>query len=231
MTTMRRMKTIATREEPLRLAWVGQMQAAVPLPGHRLHVFDDSDDFLLSGEPMAHHVYVIGLRQRSMPGLHLLKVVRRARPDAAVIALDDLLPSAFVEALDAGADMVLRPFSPPEHLRAAVEALNRRRHESAIGWRLLSSPPRLLGRPGVEVGLSAGEHGLLEALRRAEGQVVPREVLLRCLWPQDRDPGPQALHAAVYRLRKRVEAAGGGLLPVQAVPQRGYRFRAPLAVA
>lgn len=219
----------AALPDVFRLAWIGQREAAVPGLARQFHVFEDSDDFLLCSDPAAHDVFIVGLQQRGMSGLSLLQVLRRARPRAPLIALDDPMQAAFVAALEAGADMVLRPFSPPDHLRAAIASLRRRRPDPARSapWRLHDAPA-LVSPCGVPLGLSTGEARLLSMLCDARGAVVPREALLQALWPGDDRPGANALHATVYRLRRRVEAAGVGLLPLQSVSHAGYAFHAPL---
>lgn len=212
-----------------RLAWIGHANAAVPGLARQLHVFEDSDDFLLCSDPAAHDMFIVGLQQRGMSGLSLLKVLRRARPCAPLIALDDPVQGDFVGALEAGADMVLRPFSPPDHLRAAIASLRRRCPDPSRSgpWRLHDCLA-LVSPCGVQLGLSTGESRLLSMLCDARGAVVPRGALLQALWPDDHRPGPNALHATVYRLRRRVEAAGAGLLPLVCVSPAGYAFHAPL---
>ena len=58
-----------------------------------------------------------------------------------------------------------------------------------------------------------------------------REALLQRLWGGEAQDMDNALHATVYRLRKRMEKNGRLLSPLQAVPRVGYEFRAPLRLA
>jgi two-component system response regulator TctD len=61
------------------------------------------------------------------------------------------------------------------------------------------------GRPQV---LSAQELNLLEILMRRSGRVVAKQGLDDQLFGLSSEVGPNALEVAVYRLRKRLQAAG-----------------------
>ena len=82
------------------------------------------------------------------------------------------------------------------------------RHEARVG--------------GVSLALTPTEFRLLEALVRAEGDIVPHLQLARAGWPAESDPDLLWLKPHLARLRAKVEAVGGP--HVVAVRGVGYRI-------
>ena len=76
---------------------------------------------------------------------------------------------------------------------------------------------------GEEVWLTERERGVLAMLARRPGVVVPKAELLRRVWCSNGVDGADghAVEVAVGRLRRRLGAAGPGLVTV---PRRGYRL-------
>lgn len=73
-----------------------------------------------------------------------------------------------------------------------------------------------------EVRLTDKERGLLHALVRGRGAVVPKARLRREVWPDDAVE-EHAVEVTVARLRRRLGRAGDA---VETVPRRGYRLAA-----
>ena len=71
---------------------------------------------------------------------------------------------------------------------------------------------------------------MLVCLLEAQGGMVPRDVLATRLG-LDAGDAPNLLHATIYRLRRRIERATPGLVPLQSKSRVGYVFRAPLVPA
>ena len=82
------------------------------------------------------------------------------------------------------------------------------RHEARVGDTALALTPT--------------EFRLLEALVRADGDIVPHLQLARAGWPAESDPDLLWLKPHLARLRAKVEAAGGP--HVVAVRGVGYRI-------
>ena len=76
---------------------------------------------------------------------------------------------------------------------------------------------------GEEVWLTERERGVLATLARRPGVVVAKAELLRRVWCSNGVDGVDghAVEVAVGRLRRRLGAAGPGLVTV---PRRGYRL-------
>jgi DNA-binding response OmpR family regulator len=63
---------------------------------------------------------------------------------------------------------------------------------------------RVLHRSGATVVLSRSEATIVRLLLDSAGTVVSRDALVAALWPDEEPPGPRALDAIVYRLRRRL---------------------------
>jgi len=86
-----------------------------------------------------------------------------------------------------------------------------------------------LRKQGTRLRLQEQPFKILAALLDRPGQVVPREELVRHLWPDgtfvDFDRG---LNAAVTRLRQALSDSAETPRYVETVARRGYRFLAPV---
>lgn len=174
----------------------------------------------------------------ALPHEDALAAIRAARGlDALAVVL--VVATAFdgcVSWLEAGADLVL-----PHPLRAgdldvAFDALARRARallkplaeRIAVPWRLRLADAKLVTPAGVEVSLSPAETLLLEALAQRPGTSLARSELARAAGILE--DGKRNVDAAMYRMRKRIEAAAGELAPVRALHGQGYAIAAPLEV-
>lgn len=214
------------------LAWVG-CAPAPPWPD-AAHVtqFSDSDDFLLAHRSFDFPFYVVCLSQRGVPGLDLIRLIRR-RSSAGILAISNLQGLGFASALEAGADMVLRQDTPEDHLHAAILAIQRRSGPGAqaaaqVPWRLLEDQAILQAPDGTRIPLGDSDLAVMRCFAHTEGGRVARRALIESLWGGGADNMDNALHVTLYRLRKRIEQAGQPLVPVHSVPKVGYEFRAPL---
>lgn len=196
-------------------------------------VFEDSDDFLLAANAFDFDFYVLHLSQRGVRGIDLIRLIRR-RSAAGIVALWDQDQDEFALALDSGADMVLSQSAPANHLAAAVQAVRRRMPLSNASppgqgiWTLLDERSMLQAPDGTQIALSSSDLVIMQCFAAAEGGKVARQMLVERLWGGNAESMDNALHATLYRLRKRIEQAGQALVPVHAVARMGYEFRAPL---
>ena len=221
------------RPGPTAMAWIGNGECRSAF-GSECTVFEDSDDFLLSPDPFGYGLYLVELAQRGVQGVDLIRLIRRRCP-AGVVALSGGGEDAFVQALEAGADMVLDQAAPVRHLRAAVDAVRRRLQRQPAapqplqGWRLLDTEAVLQAPDGTRIPLSESDLVIMGCLATAQDRRVDRRTLVESLWGEGAAAMDNALHATVYRLRKRIEQAGQLVVPVHAVARIGYEFRAPLS--
>jgi DNA-binding response OmpR family regulator len=140
--------------------------------------------------------------------------------------------AAKVRALGLGADDYLtKPFGKAE-LLARIAAIMRRVDRPGAGGGAASGPLQageLVIEPGrhearvaeTSLSLTPTEFRLLEALVRADGDIVPHLQLARAGWPAETDPDLLWLKPHLARLRAKVESAGGP----QVVAVRGVGYR------
>lgn len=167
-------------------------------------------------------------------GLDWLRAERSAGPlpPTLILTARNALEDR-VGGLDAGADdYLVKPFDMDE-LLARIRALMRRpglRDQPVleVGGLRLDPASREASVGGTLLDLSRRETELLEFLMRRAGALVTRHALGQELYKADEDVTPNALDAAVSRLRRKLEAAGGyGLL--HTVRGIGYLLRTTTA--
>lgn len=149
-------------------------------------------------------------------GLDLLAEWRRegARPVIVLTARGAL--GDRLEGLDGGADdYIVKPVAVPE-LLARCRAVLRRpggrmSAELQAGRLRLDTVHREAALDGQPLPLGRRETGVLELLMRRKGRVVPRQVLEETLYAQDDEVTPNAIDAAVSRLRRALEARPAGV--------------------
>lgn len=156
-------------------------------------------------------------------GLALLPELRHGgRVPVIVVTARDQLPDRLA-GLDGGADdYVVKPVDMPE-LIARCRAVLRRPGDRVeahlrIGVLALDTVARTATVHDQPVTLGRREIGVLEQLMRAAGRVVPRRALEENIYCFDDEVGPNALEAAVSRLRRALEAAD---CPLPIVTVRG----------
>jgi two-component system KDP operon response regulator KdpE len=180
----------------------------------------------------------IVLLDLAMPGPDGFTVAGRIRAegDAPIVVVSgESSEEAKVRALGIGADdYLVKPFGRAE-LLARIGAVMRRADRVAgpapgadaggpLRFGNLSIEP---GRHEAHIGnerldLTPIEYRLLEALVRANGDLVPHLRLVRAGWPAEADPDLLWLKPHVARLRHKVDGAGGpSILALRGV---GYRL-------
>ncbi len=170
--------------------------------------------------------YALVLLDLGLPdgdGLHLLPKLRREKkvPVIVLTARDQLADR--LAGLDGGADdYVLKPVEMSE-LVARCRAVLRRPGERAgsvmeIGSLSLDTVSLGVSVDGERIPLGRREIAVLELMMRSEGRVVSRRLLEESVYGFDDEVSPNALEAAVSRLRRALEAAD---CPVAIVTVRG----------
>ena len=228
----------ATPPAPVMLAWLGPQPPQAGLPLEQWQLWPDSDAFLLSEGAFSHPLYVVQTQQTGVGGMALLTLLHQ-RSAAGIVALSRRPQQEMVSALDAGADVVLPLNAPPDHLMAALRAVQRRCAPRApavlraappteLPWTLRPTDHALLTPDGTRIALSANEIVVMQSMAQAQAHRVQRRELLQALWGEQAGDMDNALQAMMYRLRRRIEQASRWPAPVHAVARVGYEFRAPL---
>ncbi|WP_280154794.1 response regulator transcription factor [Piscinibacter sp. XHJ-5] len=196
-----------------------------------VRVFGDSDDFLTSPGAFEFDFYVIDLMLPGVDGVDLIRLVRRKGPAGIVVVSGRVGADVFDSVLRAGADMYMMKPVRFEQVALAIEAVQRRVEGSraqAAAWRLDRAAKKLVAPDGVRIELSDTDLAVVECFVSADGATVTRATLCARL---GRDPATEAdnlLHAAIYRLRRRIERATASTVPLHSEPKVGYTFRGKL---
>jgi two-component system OmpR family response regulator len=160
--------------------------------------------------------YALVLLDLGLPdddGLRLLPVLRHGgRVPVIVLTARDQLADRLA-GLDGGADdYVVKPVEMPELVARARAVLRRPGDRSDTVLRLgplaLDTAARSVSVQDTPVVLGRRELGLLEHLMRNAGRVASRQVLEDAIYTIDDEVTPNALEAAVSRLRRTLEGAG-----------------------
>ncbi|WP_349359290.1 response regulator transcription factor [Stappia sp.] len=176
--------------------------------------------------------YTLAILDLGLPdddGLTLLPTLRDGgRLPVIVLTARDQL-SDRLAGLDGGADdYVVKPVEMPELVARCRAVLRRPGDRSATTLRLgalaLDTASRSVSVDDVPVALGRREVTVLEHLMRAAGRVVSRRALDEAVYGFEDDVGPNALEAAVSRLRRALEAAG---CPIPIVTVRGLGWMLP----
>ena len=117
-----------------------------------------------------------------------------------------------------GDDFLVKPFDP-ELLSAKVQAMLRRayafRGQTSVmecGGLLLDMTDASLLANGQKVDLTRNEFRILQILFENSGEIVSREAIMKRLWDNDCFVDDNTLTVNMTRLRKKLEAAGAGML-------------------
>jgi len=193
----------------------------------------------------------LALTERTRPDAALLDVMlpdgdgralgrelRLRRPDLAIVFLTARdAPAEIVGALGFGDDYITKPFNIDEVVARITAVLRRTRPGDVLPQR----PPLRYGdleldettyrvhRAGATVELTPTEYALLRFLVRNGGRIVPKEQLLRHVWPYEHPAESTVVETYISYLRRKLEDRDGRL--IRTVRGFGYSLRTPDADA
>jgi two-component system OmpR family response regulator len=176
-----------------------------------------------------HALVLLDLGLPDDDGLRLLPVLRRGgRVPVIVLTARDRLADRLA-GLDGGADdYVVKPVEMPELVARARAVLRRPGDRSDTVLRLGPLALDTVGRSAsvhdAPLALGRRELGLLEHLMRNAGRVASRQALEDAIYALDDEVTPNALEAAISRLRRALETAD---CPVPIVNVRGVGWMLP----
>ncbi|MEA2697260.1 MAG: hypothetical protein QOI66_1531 [Myxococcales bacterium] len=202
--------------------------------GHVVDVASDGQEGLRLAQENAYAVIILDLMLPRLDGAQLLRGLRKSGDETHVLiltardTLDDKLRS-FQEGAD---DFLIKPFAF-EELVARIQALVRRRqgHKNprvVVGDLVIDTSARQVTRSGVDLALPAREYALLEYLALRKGHVVSRAEIEQHLYDGRTEPASNAVDAAVYGVRRRVDPQDGRGSYIETRRGLGYLLR-PLA--
>jgi two-component system, OmpR family, response regulator len=175
--------------------------------------------------------YAVIVLDRMLPDTDGLKVCRELRADGVdtpvlmLTALGELADR--VDGLNSGADDYLgKPFALVEltaRIRALAPPPGGRDPILAVGDLRLDPAARRVWRAGTEVGLTAKEFALLEALMRRPGETLSRFDLLENAWDDTYDNRSNVIDVYVGYLRSKIDRPFG-TSSIVTVRGGGYRL-------
>ena len=185
-------------------------------------------DFALSG---SYDVIVIDLMLPNLPGLEILRRIRKEKIHTPVLILTaQSKVDQKVKGLDAGADDYLtKPFAIDE-LLARVRVLLRRGTAEAPGILqvddlILNPATREVTRDGQRIDLTLKEYALLEYFMRHAGRVLTRPMISEHVWDQDFDTFTNVIDVYVNYLRNKIDRGRSRKL-IHTIRGSGYMLKA-----
>lgn len=202
------------------------------LSGVSVSVFANSDDLITSNNAFGYGFYVTDLEFPGIDGFALIRLIRRRTASGVLVLSSRAVPADFELALQCGADMFLTKPVRLEQAMVGIQAIERRchatSHQLAIEWKLDTLTKQLETPGGLIVDLSPTDAVLMDCFLEAKGKLVTHDQIKTVLGlPADAE-SDNALHAAIYRLKRRIERATSLNAPLQSQSRSGYVFKANL---
>jgi DNA-binding response OmpR family regulator len=198
--------------------------------GFAVDAVDNAEEALAALGVADYDLIVLDLSLPDQDGTVILKSMRQKGHGAPVLVATARADVAQrVHVLNLGADdYIVKPFSLDE-LLARVRALLRRPKqisgsELRLGNVVLDTAAMTLTVDANPVELPRREFTVLATLLGANGKLVPRQRLEQTVYSFDNEVTPNAIEAAVSRLRKRLDASGAGV-DIAAMRGLGYILR------
>jgi DNA-binding response OmpR family regulator len=177
-------------------------------------------------------LFVLDIGLPDGDGFSLARELRATHAGAGIIMLTGRSDTVDrVRGLFEGADAYLAKPVEIDVLVATLYSVARRLQPSTAPrprgrWTLSPDEWFLLSPGGAQVMLTRGERRLLEVMFQHVGEVVARDALIAALTDDVLAFDPHRLDSMVHRLRRKVLAALGEPLPLNAVHGAGYVIEA-----
>jgi DNA-binding response OmpR family regulator len=201
--------------------------------GYAVDIASDGQEGIRLAEENHYAVMILDLMLPRLDGLGLLRRLRDHGLDTHVLVLTarDTLEDKLKSFQTGADDFLVKPFAF-EELLARLQALQRRRQgrknpRVTVGDLVVDTSTRQVTRQGVALVLPAREYALLEFLAQRAGHVVSRSAIEQHLYDGRNEPASNAVDAAVYGLRRRVDPEGRRSSYIETRRGLGYVLRAP----
>jgi two-component system OmpR family response regulator len=204
---------LAEDHRPMRESIVGHLQER----GFAVDAVSRGHEALAAVETLPLDAVILDLGLPDIDGMQVLSSLRGSHPELPAILLtacdgvDDRL-----NGLNAGADdCIAKPFNILE-LEARLRAVLRRTGSGhgarySLGSVVFDTATRQAQAHGSRLNLTRREAALLEEFLRVPGRVIMKDVLENRLYATEASGSPNALEAAISRLRRKLTAAQAGV--------------------
>jgi two-component system, OmpR family, KDP operon response regulator KdpE len=229
----RALRILVVDDDP---AMVGAITALVGTEGHQVMTAYDGLTAVRRFREEHPDLVLLDLAMPGPDGFNVAGQIRAAGSAPIIVVSGESSEAAKVKALGIGADdYLVKPFGRAELLARISAVMRRVARTDAADFGGPASFEELLLDParheasvrGALLDLTPTEYRLLEALVRANGDLVPHLRLARAGWPAESDPDLLWLKPHLARLRAKLDAAlGPSIVAVRGV---GYRVEAPRA--
>ncbi len=229
------LEVILLEDEPVLCQELGEFLEELgyaPLCVSSLQEFDQGFD------ASRHHLAVIDIGLPDGCGLDLIQRLRQDGQQVGIVVFSARQTSPDrIMGLGMGADHYLGKGCDLDELAATLAALVRRlglqqppSGQPSAGW-LLDVGPRRLHIPGASaMPLSQQDLTVLRCLMDRPGENVSRRQIIEALGADYLEYDQRRLDTQMRRLRRRVEAVSGQMLPVKTLRNSGYCFYQPAQV-
>jgi DNA-binding response OmpR family regulator len=200
---------------------------------YAVDVAADGETALLQIGTADYDALILDVMLPRLDGVAVCRAVRasgEAVPFLMLTARDAI--ESRIRGLDAGADdYLVKPYDFGE-LLARLRALIRRGRQPVLPERVVVGPLTMDTRArralvrDRELSLTAKEYALLEYLARRAGDVVGRADIAEHVWDEHYDPLSNVVDVHILRLRRKLDAAGGGSL-IRTRRGEGYQLAPP----
>jgi len=208
------------------LDFVHFLAAYLNARGSRCGTYGSAEDLLKAGTLAQFDFFIIDLGLPGIDGVDLTSLIRGQSTAGILIVSGRLGPDAFNSALAAGADMFVNKPVRFDQVYHAISSIWRRLSGPKTGrsfWTIRADASAMTSPAGKVVDLSLIEGRLINFLR----QVAP-DAATRSQLAQNAGIAPSIddrnLDAALFRLRRKVEAVAGCASPFRTVHGVGYQI-------
>lgn len=196
--------------------------------------FTDSDEFVTSHAPFEYGFYVLDLDCPGIDGFTLCRLIRKRLRAGILVLSSRAQVGDFEKSLNAGADMYLAKPVRLEQVIASIQAIQRRVVNEATlthsTWVYDKHARQLTTPEGNVVELSPTDALLIERFVSAGTNLVTHEQIRETLGISSSEESDNTLHAAIYRLKRRIERSTDIPAPLQSQSRAGYVFKGEIAL-
>lgn len=203
------------------------IRAYLCVHGFSVTALPDAETFLARWSPAEQVIVVIDVNLPGEDGFSLARRIRAQAPEAGIVMLTARgRAEDRVAGMELGADNYLLKPVVLRELTATLCSLVRRLMPATAepGWALNKLGRDLRAPSDARIALTAMEFTLLDLLARCPGQTVTAQEILEAMGKPLSEGSRRTLDCVLSRLRRKVAAENGDILPVRSARGVGYVF-------